>query len=92
MNDIERAIETLKMENELMQFNLQNKDNQDLYKANLVAIYALQKIKYFRNCKECVCHEDKYNSKSGIFFTVCKRFDIVVDPILDGCSFYEETN
>ena len=54
MNDIERAIEALKMENELMQFfnpmtgeiepiELQNQDNQDLYKANLVAISALEK-------------------------------------------------
>jgi rubrerythrin len=50
---IEKAIEVLKMENELMQFNsltgeikpieLQNQDNQDLYKANLVAISALEK-------------------------------------------------
>jgi hypothetical protein len=53
MNDIEKAIEVLKMENELMQFNpmtgeiepieLQNQDNQDLYKANLIAIQALEK-------------------------------------------------
>mgnify|MGYP000952278418 CR=1 FL=1 len=53
MNGIEKAIETLKMENELMQFNpltgeikpieLQNQDNQDLYNANLVAISALEK-------------------------------------------------
>ena len=50
---IEKAIEVLKMENELMQFNvltgeiepieLQNQDNQDLYKANLIAIKALEK-------------------------------------------------
>jgi len=53
MNDIEKAIEVLKMENELMQFDpmtgeikpieLQNEDNQDLYKANLIAISALEK-------------------------------------------------
>lgn len=53
MNDIEKAIEALKMENELMQFNpmtgedypieLQNQDNQDLYNANLTAISALEK-------------------------------------------------
>ena len=53
MNDIEKAIETLKMENELMQFDpltgeiqpieFQNKDNQDLYKANLIAMQALEK-------------------------------------------------
>lgn len=53
MNDIEKAIEVLQMENELMQFNpntgenypieLQNQDNQDLYKANLIAIQALEK-------------------------------------------------
>jgi rubrerythrin len=53
MNDIEKAIEVLKMENELMQFDpmtgeiepleLQNQDNQDLYKANLIAISALEK-------------------------------------------------
>lgn len=51
--NIEKVIEVLKMENELMQFNpmtgeiepieLQNQDNQDLYKANLVAISALEK-------------------------------------------------
>ena len=53
MNDTERAIETIKMENELMQFDpmtgedypieLQNRDNQDLYNANLVVISALEK-------------------------------------------------
>jgi hypothetical protein len=53
MNGIEKAIETLKMENELMQFNpmtgeikpieLQNQDNQDLYNANLIAISILEK-------------------------------------------------
>lgn len=53
MNDIEKAIESLKMENELMQFDpmtgedypieLQNQDNQDLYKANLIAISALER-------------------------------------------------
>jgi hypothetical protein len=51
--NIGKAIEVLKMENELMQFNpmtgeiepieLQNQDNQDLYKANLIAIQALEK-------------------------------------------------
>ena len=51
--NIEKAIETLKMENELMQFDpntgedypieLQNQDNQDLYNANLIAIEALEK-------------------------------------------------
>lgn len=51
--NIEKAIETLKMENELMQFDpntgedypieLQNQDNQDLYNANLIAISALEK-------------------------------------------------
>jgi hypothetical protein len=53
MNDIEKAIEVLKMENELMQFDpmtgeiepieLQNQDNQDLYNANLIAISVLEK-------------------------------------------------
>lgn len=55
MNEIEikRAVEVLKMENELMQFDsntgedypieLQNQDNQDLYKANLIAIKVLEK-------------------------------------------------
>ena len=53
MNYIEKAISVLKMENELMQFDpntgenypieLQNQDNQDLYKANLIAISALEK-------------------------------------------------
>lgn len=53
MNDVEKAIEDLKIENELMQFDpntgedypieLQNQDNQDLYNANLVAIEALEK-------------------------------------------------
>ena len=51
--NIEKAIEVLKMDNELMQFNpntgedypieLQNEINQDIYKANLVAISALEK-------------------------------------------------
>lgn len=52
-NDIKKAIETIKMENELMQFDpntgedypieLQNQDNQDLYNANLVVIGACEK-------------------------------------------------
>lgn len=51
--NIEKAIEVLKMDNELMQFDpntgedypieLQNQDNQDLYNANLIAISALEK-------------------------------------------------
>ena len=51
--NVERAIEALEMENALMQFDpntgedypieLQNQDNQDLYKANLIAISALEK-------------------------------------------------
>ena len=50
---IEKAIEVLKMDNELMQFDpntgedypieLQNEINQDIYKANLAAISALEK-------------------------------------------------
>lgn len=53
MNEYKQVIEIFKMENELMEFNpstgeknpieLQNKDNQDLYKANLTAIIALEK-------------------------------------------------
>ena len=61
MNDIEKAIEVLKMENELMQFDpntgedypieLQNQDNQDLYNANLVAIKALTRQLVDKSCK-----------------------------------------
>ena len=62
---IEKAIEVLKMENELMQFDpntgedypieLQNQDNQDLYKANLIAIEALEKqIAIQVNCIDSV--------------------------------------
>jgi len=50
--NIEKAIEVLKMDNELMQFDpntgedypieLQNEINQDIYKANLIAISALE--------------------------------------------------
>ncbi|MGI5986166.1 MAG: hypothetical protein ACOX7O_09985 [Oscillospiraceae bacterium] len=60
--NIKKAIETLKMENELMQFNpmtgeiepieLQNQDNQDLYKANLVAISALEKLAEYKDLEE----------------------------------------
>jgi hypothetical protein len=62
MNGIEKAIETLKMENELMQFNpmtgeikpieLQNQDNQDLYNANLIAISALENQQEFNEYME----------------------------------------
>ena len=62
MNDIEKAIEALKMENELMQFDpmtgeiepieLQNQDNQDLYKAYLIAISALEKQQKIKECLE----------------------------------------
>jgi len=58
---IEKAIEVLKMENELMQFNVltgdiehiefQNQDNKDLYNANLIAIKALEK----QTPKEVIC-------------------------------------
>ena len=64
MNDIEKAIEALKMENELMQFDpmtgeiepieLQNQANQDLYKANLIAIQALEKQQKIKECLECL--------------------------------------
>ena len=53
MNDIERAIEVLKMDNDLMEFDpntgeerpieSQNELNQCAYKANLLAISALEK-------------------------------------------------
>ena len=53
MNKYKQVIEIFKMENELMEFDpstgekkpieLQNEDNQDLYKANLVAIEVLEK-------------------------------------------------
>lgn len=53
MNEYKQVIEIFKMENELMEFDpstgekkpieLQNEDNQDLYKANLVAIEVLEK-------------------------------------------------
>ena len=53
MIEYKQVIEIFKMENELMKFNpdtgekkpieLQNEDNQDLYKANLVAIEVLEK-------------------------------------------------
>ena len=55
MNDIERAIEVLKMDNDLMEFDpntgeeipieSQNELNQCAYKANLIAISALEKQK-----------------------------------------------
>ena len=59
---IEQAIEVLKMDNELMQFDpntgeyypieLQNEDNQDVYKANLIAISALENQQEFNNYME----------------------------------------
>jgi hypothetical protein len=71
---IEKAIEVLKMENELMQFNVltgdiepiefQNQDNKDLYKANLIAIQALEKqipkkVTYDYGLNETRCPECK---------------------------------
>jgi len=63
MNEYKQVIEIFKMENELMEFDpstgekkpieLQNEDNQDLYKANLVAISALEKLSD-KNCSRCV--------------------------------------
>ncbi len=92
--NIEKAIEALKMDNELMQFNpntgedypieLQNEINQDIYKANLVAISALEKQQYFRNCKDCRCLEGNGN------YNRCTKFYIGVNPELDGCTFYED--
>jgi hypothetical protein len=73
--EIEKAIEALKMENELMQFDpntgedcpieLQNQDNQDLYNANLVAISALEKqlpkkVESFNSLNETCCPECRF--------------------------------
>lgn len=81
MNDIEKAIQALKMNNDLIEFDSitgedvpiewQNQDNQDLYKANLLAISVLEKqlskrpfaddngsIEYYEAWLECpVCNE-----------------------------------
>jgi len=90
MNDIEKAIETLKMENALMQFDLltgedylielQNKDIQDLYIANLIAIKTLKKqipkkIKKFTYPKNIVymyCPEcDEGIDENNLFCSRC---------------------
>jgi hypothetical protein len=65
---------------------LQNQDNQDLYNANLVAILALEKQQYFRNCKNCGYLEGNCNHDR------CTNFDIEVNPELDGCTFGEVEN
>lgn len=88
---IEKAIETIKMENELMQFDpntgedypieLQNEINQDIYRANLIAIVALEKYKYFANCMNCNCCDGEGS---------CEKFNIEVDEECDGCTFYED--
>ncbi len=88
MNGIEKAIETLKMENELMQFNvltgdiepieLQNQDNQDLYKANLIAIQALE--------KQMPKKVKQYNDKSifiyeGVFYCPSCQENVSMDNV-----------
>lgn len=47
-----------------------------------IAIQALEKQQYFRNCKEC----SWYNAD----FEGCDKFHIEANAELDGCSFYEE--
>ena len=74
--NIEKAIEVLKMENELMQFDpntgedypieLQNQDNQDLYNANLVAIAALEKQEQMKEFLRNFKRRD-YNDRLYLF-------------------------
>jgi hypothetical protein len=88
MNDIKRAIEALKMENALMKFDpntgedypieLQNQDNQDLYKANLIAISALE--------KQIPKKAKQYNDKSifiyaGVFYCPSCQENVSMDDV-----------
>ena len=86
--NIEKAIEALKMDNELMQFNpntgedylieLQNKDIQDLYIANLIAIKTLKKqipkkVKQY-NGKSIFIHE-------GVFYCPSCQENVSMDDV-----------
>ena len=94
MNDIEKAIENLKMENELMQFDpntgedypieLQNQDNQDMYNANLVAIEALE------NQERLKTHLDKLKNNYNKYdiMLIQEVIDIVDDCIIDEEDIY----
>jgi hypothetical protein len=89
MNDIEKAIEVLKMENGLMQFDpmtgeiepieLQNEMNRDLFEANLMAIEALEQQerlkRYLKQLKE---RYHKYDS-----MLIQEVIDIVDDCIVE---------
>lgn len=86
-NDIEKAIDALKMDNALMEFDpstgderpikSQNELNQCVYKANLLAISALEKqipkkTKYKTTCPVCNTYNSVWNKRANT-----KPWDIV---------------
>lgn len=87
---IEIAIANLIMENELMQFDpmtgedypieLQNRDNQDLYKANLIAIQALEKQIELNGYLNTLRKNKKYQ-----IYDILSEFALEVENMSDPC-------
>lgn len=44
----------------------------------------IEKVKHFRNCKDCNCFIDEPN------YRWCIKFTRTVNPENDGCTFYDE--
>lgn len=83
-NDIEKAIDALKMDNALMEFDpntgeerpieFQNELNQCAYKANLLAISALEKQIPKKPIKEEKQYSEDYGFNSDILCPVCNNY------------------
>lgn len=93
--EIEKAIEFLRNKKiddiEMLEFNelecVVNKLKSNIEDYN-IAIQALEKMTYFRNCKDCSCLDYIEDDEEEIPY--CDKVDCVVDLECDGCTFYED--
>ena len=84
MNDIKKAIDALKMDNDLMEFDpntgeerpieFQNELNQCVFKANFLAISALEKQIPKKPIKEEKQYSEDYGFNGDILCPVCNNY------------------
>ncbi|MBP1924627.1 hypothetical protein J2Z76_000480 [Sedimentibacter acidaminivorans] len=81
LNDFKKEIEMKKViGNNNINYSSSIYENRDKY--YLLAIQALEKQEYFRNCKDCNCIDSE---------NTCLKFNISsINPQTDGCTFYED--
>jgi len=80
LNDFKKEIKMKKsIGNNNIDYNTSTYENRDEYYS--LAIQALEKMKYFKNCKDCNCYDSQGE---------CEKFGVEVDGDYDGCTFYED--